>query len=275
MNLNVLSVCGSTYCLRERRSMELSVMLDLTWRFVWTPHVCIGFSLTNIPKGLEHEKTRLLPLSVLSTSMTGHRKVPRVSFVPKTTFWSRSSWPPLGISKRPKRRFSWNISWTNTVGRDDETCRVWPVWKLVIQVFRRCSPDHLSTEEISPPCISFFGSRSDGSARLGSRRYCRETSAWPGTCANFNPRNLAPPKHHAHLRCASFGWHVLQRKSYPRGQGMPQKHWSKNTKVLGQEKLCWKCWGKKSLRWARKSHIGTLLPRDVSLHDCRHIEIDA
>ena len=106
-------------------------------------------------------------------------------------------------------------------------------------------------------------------------KYCGETSAWPGTCANFNPTNLAPPKHHARLRCASFGWHVLQRKSYPHGQAMPQKHWSKNAKVLGQKKLCWKCWGKKSLRSTRKSHIGTLLPRDVSLHDCRHIEIDA
>ena len=105
--------------------------------------------------------------------------------------------------------------------------------------------------------------------------FCGETSAWPGICANFNPTNLAPPKHHARLRCASFGWHVLQRKSYPHGQAMPQKHWSKNAKVLGQKKLCWKCWGKKSLRWTRKSHIGTLLPRDVSLHDCRHIEIDA
>ena len=105
--------------------------------------------------------------------------------------------------------------------------------------------------------------------------HCGETSAWPGTCANFNPRNLAPPKHHARLRCTSFGWHVRERKSYPHGQAMPQKHWSKNAKVLGQKKLCWKCWGKKSLRWTRKSHIGTLLPRDVSLHDCRHIEIDA
>ena len=105
--------------------------------------------------------------------------------------------------------------------------------------------------------------------------HCGETSAWPGTCANFNPTNLAPPKHHARLRCASFGWHVLQRKSYLHGQAMPQKHWSKNAKALGQKKLCWKCWGKKSLRWTRKSHIGTLLPRDVSLHDCRHIEIDA
>ena len=111
--------------------------------------------------------------------------------------------------------------------------------------------------------------------RDGLLDYCRETSAWPGTCANFNPTNLAPPKHHARLRCASFGWHVLQRKSYPHGQAMPQKHWSKNAKVLGQKKLCWKCWGKKSLCWTRKSHIGTLLPRDVSLHDCRHIEIDA
>ena len=42
-------------------------------------------------KRFDYEKTRLLPLSVLSTSTTGHRKVPRVSFVPKTTFWSRSS----------------------------------------------------------------------------------------------------------------------------------------------------------------------------------------
>ena len=92
----------------------------------------------------------------------------------------------------------------------------------------------------------------------------------------FQPHKPGPtPKHHARLRCASFGWHVLQRKSYPHGQAMPQKHWSKNAKVLGQKKLCWKCWGKKSLRWTRKSHIGTLLPRDVSLHDCRHIEIDA
>ena len=30
MNVNVLSVCSSTYCLGERRSMELSIMLDLT-----------------------------------------------------------------------------------------------------------------------------------------------------------------------------------------------------------------------------------------------------
>ena len=30
MNVNVMSVCGSTCCLSERRSMELSIMLDLT-----------------------------------------------------------------------------------------------------------------------------------------------------------------------------------------------------------------------------------------------------
>ena len=41
------------------------------------------FSLTNIPKGLDYEKTRLLPLSVRSTSMIGHRKVPKVSSVPR------------------------------------------------------------------------------------------------------------------------------------------------------------------------------------------------
>ena len=44
--------------------------------------------------------------------------------------------------------------------------------RQVIQVFHGGSPDHLSTEEISSQCISFFcnGSRSGGSARLGSRR---------------------------------------------------------------------------------------------------------
>ena len=77
------------------------------------------------------------------------------------------------------------------------------------------------------------------------RYYCGETSAWPGTCANFNPRNLAPPKHHARLRCASFGWHVRQRKSYPHGQAMPQKHWSKNAKVLGQKKAVLEVLGQK------------------------------
>ena len=30
MNVNVMSVRGSTYCLSERRSMELSITLDLT-----------------------------------------------------------------------------------------------------------------------------------------------------------------------------------------------------------------------------------------------------
>ena len=30
MNVNVLSVCSSTYCLGERRSMELSIILDWT-----------------------------------------------------------------------------------------------------------------------------------------------------------------------------------------------------------------------------------------------------
>ena len=30
MNVNVMSVRGSTYCLSERRSMELYILLDLT-----------------------------------------------------------------------------------------------------------------------------------------------------------------------------------------------------------------------------------------------------
>ena len=41
------------------------------------------FSLTNIPRGLDYEKTRLLPLNVLSTSTTGHRKVPKGEFCAK------------------------------------------------------------------------------------------------------------------------------------------------------------------------------------------------
>ena len=40
-------------------------------------------SLTNIPGDLDYEKTRLLLSSVLSISTTGHRKVQRVSLVPK------------------------------------------------------------------------------------------------------------------------------------------------------------------------------------------------
>ena len=76
------------------------------------------FSLTNIPKGLDYEKTRLLPSSVLSISMIGHRKDPRVSFVPKTMFWSRSRWPPSAIFRKPSREFSWNINPMSTAGRE-------------------------------------------------------------------------------------------------------------------------------------------------------------
>ena len=46
--------------------------------------------------------------------------------------------------------------------------------------------------------------------------YCGETSAWPRTCAKFNPE-FGPTQTDARLRCASFGWHVLQCKSYPHG----------------------------------------------------------
>ena len=56
---------------------------------------------------------------------------------------------------------------------------------------------------------------------------------------------------------------------------LEQKRKSVGTKKAVLECQGHLCWGKKSLRWTRKSHIGTLLPRDVSLHDCRHIEIDA
>ena len=53
--------------------------------------------------------------------------------------------------------------------------------------------------------------------------YSGETSAWSGTCAKFNPRNLALLKRHARLWGASFGWHVLQRKSYTRPSYAPKK----------------------------------------------------
>ena len=77
-------------------------------------------------------------------------------------------------------------------------------------------------------------------------KYCGETSAWPGTCAKFNARNLVPLKHHARLRCASFGRHVLQRKSYPHGQAMHQEHWSKKATVLGQKKAVLEVLGQKN-----------------------------
>ena len=40
-------------------------------------------SLTNIPRGLDYEKTRLLPLSVRSTSMIGRQKVLKGEFCAK------------------------------------------------------------------------------------------------------------------------------------------------------------------------------------------------
>ena len=43
------------------------------------------------PKGLDYEKTRLLPLSVRSTSMIGRQKVPRVSSVPRIMSWLKSN----------------------------------------------------------------------------------------------------------------------------------------------------------------------------------------
>ena len=67
-------------------------------------------SLTNIPKGLDYEKTRLLPLSVRSTSMIGRQKVPRVSSVPRIMSLLRSNWPPLAISKRPRRGSFWSTN---------------------------------------------------------------------------------------------------------------------------------------------------------------------
>ena len=61
--------------------------------------------------------------------------------------------------------------------------------------------------------------------------YCGETSAWSGTCAKFNPRNLAPLKRHARLWSASFGWHVLQCKSYTRPSYAPKNTGAKSESV--------------------------------------------
>ena len=51
--------------------------------------------------------------------------------------------------------------------------------------------------------LASVGVQSWAMVSLIGTHYCGETSAWPGTCANFNPTNLAPPKHHARLRCQS------------------------------------------------------------------------
>ena len=79
----------------------------------------------------------------------------------------------------------------------------------------------------------------------------------------------APPVRELWVACSATQ-ELPTRPSYA-PKTLEQKRKSVGTKkavleVLGQ---------KKTLRWTRKSHIGTLLPRDVSLHDCRHIEIDA
>ena len=66
MNVNVMSVRGSTYCLSERRSMELSIMLDLTRHFVWTSHVCRGF----IPPLLFYYKTTLAQCFCISAALS-------------------------------------------------------------------------------------------------------------------------------------------------------------------------------------------------------------
>ena len=70
--------------------------------------------------------------------------------------------------------------------------------------------------------------------------YSGETSAWSGTCAKFNPRNLALLKRHARLWGASFGWHVLQRKSYTRPSYAPKKTGAKSESVAsaGAKTFC-------------------------------------
>ena len=77
-------------------------------------------SLTNIPKGLDYEKTRLLPLNVHSTSMIGHQKVPRVSLA--------RHYEGFGIRRE---------------------------WQLVVQVCRGRSQDRLSGQ-VPSQCIGFF-----------------------------------------------------------------------------------------------------------------------
>ena len=94
--------------------------------------------------------------------------------------------------------------------------------------------------------------------------YCGETSAWSGTCAKFNPRNLAPLKHHARLWSASFGWHVLQRKSYTRPSYAPRtlEPKAKALEVLGQKPFA-----------LQVTHSYTA--SNVNLHEWRQLEIVA
>ena len=94
--------------------------------------------------------------------------------------------------------------------------------------------------------------------------YCGETSAWSGTCAKFNPRNLAPLKHHARLWSASFGWHVLQRKSYTRPSYAPRtlEPKAKALEVLAQKPFALQ---------VTHSYTGS----NVNLHEWRQLEIVA
>ena len=94
--------------------------------------------------------------------------------------------------------------------------------------------------------------------------YCGETSAWSGTCAKFNPRNLAPLRHHARLWSASFGWHVLHRKNYTRPSYAQRtlEPKAEALEVLGQKPFALQ---------VTHSYTGS----NVNLHEWRQLEIVA
>ena len=78
----------------------------------------------------------------------------------------------------------------------------------------------------------------------------------------------APPVRELWVACSAT-------QELPTRPSYAPKTLEQKRKSVGTKKAVLEVLGQKSLRWTRKSHIGTLLPRDVSLHDCRHIEIDA
>ena len=78
----------------------------------------------------------------------------------------------------------------------------------------------------------------------------------------------APPVRELWVACSAT-------QELPTRPSYAPKTLEQKRKSVGTKKAVLEVLGQKSLCWTRKSHIGTLLPRDVSLHDCRHIEIDA
>ena len=66
--------------------------------------------------------------------------------------------------------------------------------------------------------------------------------------------------------------HALHRPSM---QNKQEPNQTTKTRWPPEVREATKHLAEKSLCWTRKSHIGTLLSRDVNLHYCRQIEVDA